>query len=75
MNIRIFTRYVVARLEDENREMIYRFFVTQSLRLLPQNKYLTKNLFEMLGDIPEETRTGDEIAQEFIAMSGLKVVS
>lgn len=66
-------RYVVARLEDEERETAYRYYVSTSLQLIPQSKYLTRSLDDMLN--PEklkiDTRTGDEIADDIMKSAGL----
>ena len=54
-----------------NREFTYRFYISESLRLAPQNKYLKKSLAELYGEIPTDTRTGDEIVEDILAMGGL----
>lgn len=36
--------------------------------------YLTKRYTEIIHPIPEETRTGDEIAEDVIRRAGLSVV-
>lgn len=66
-------RYVEARFEEVNREEAYRIFVTRSLQLAPQMKFLTKNYYEIINPEPEqEEKTGDEIAADVIARAGLK---
>lgn len=65
-------RYVIARLEDETREMAYRIYVTKSLQLAPQGKALTINYTDILKPAPEEEqKTGEEIAIDIIKRAGL----
>lgn len=65
-------RYVQARYEQEQRELAYRIFVTESLRLAPQNKYLTMKYMEMIKPQAIDNRTGDEVAIDVIERIGLK---
>lgn len=64
-------RYVEARLGKYKREETYRFFVTESLRLAPQHKFLTKSYREFLKPQKIDTRNGDEIAIDVIKKAGL----
>lgn len=64
-------RYVVARFEEQQREMAYRNYVTRSLQLIPQNSYITASFDEILHPEKIDTRTGDEIAEDVIAKAGL----
>lgn len=57
-------RYVNARADEQNREETYRFFVTESLRMLPQQKYIGKSYIELLKPVKVETRTGEQVANE-----------
>lgn len=70
-NIRPFLRYVIARLDEENREMAYRIYVTQSLQNVPQNKYITKSYYDMIYPKPEDNRSAEEIADDIIEKAGL----
>ena len=65
-------RYVVARLDEFNREMTYRFYISSSLQLAPQNKHITKSLYDLLYNYhPEEEKTGDEIVEDIMLRAGL----
>lgn len=67
-------RYVVARIEEFNRDMTYRFYVSNSLQNIPQNKYTMTTLYDLLynqNEENEDNRTGDEIAFDIIAKAGL----
>lgn len=57
-------RYVNARADEQNREETYRLFVTESLRMLPQQKYFGKSYIEFLKPAKVETRTGEQVADE-----------
>lgn len=57
-------RYVNARADEQSREETYRLFVTESLRMLPQQKYIGKSYIELLKPVKVETRTGEQVADE-----------
>lgn len=63
-------RYVEARVEKYKRDETYRIFVSESLRLAPQGKFITKSWHDIF-DAPVDTRSGDEIAQDVILNAGL----
>lgn len=69
-------RYVKARIEEYQRELTYRIYVTDSLRLMPQDKYLPKRYVELLPELntPEDKRTAEEIALDVISAAGLRLV-
>lgn len=65
-------RYVIARIEEDTREMIYRFYVAQSLQLAPQGKYKTQSFYDILyPKEPEEEKTAEEIVQDVVKKAGL----
>lgn len=66
-------RYVVARLEEYSREMTYRFYIANSLQNIPQGKYTTKTLYDLMYEPTEEDdeKSGDEIAFDIIMRAGL----
>ena len=57
-------RYVNARADEQSREETYRLFVTESLRMLPQQKYFGKSYIEFLKPVKVEARTGEQVADE-----------
>ncbi len=65
-------RYVEARIEEFSRDEAYRIFVTTSLQLAPQSKYVSKSYSELVDPKNEEKRTGDEIAKDIFEKAGLK---
>lgn len=64
-------RYVLARIEQERRDEAYRIFVTKSLQLIPQNKYIERS-YEDIVDGKIDNRSGEEIAEDIIKRGGLK---
>lgn len=67
-------RYVEARIEEAKREETYRIFVTKSLQLIPQNKYITQGYEEFVKPqniSPEAHKSGGQIAAEVIKNAGL----
>lgn len=65
-------RYVEARIDDFNREEAYRFYVTKSLQLVPQNKYISTSYEDVLKPKKIDNRSGDEIAIDIMERAGLK---
>lgn len=51
--------------------MAYRFYVTNCLQNIPQNKYITKSFHDMLYPEPEDTRSAEEIVEDVVAKAGL----
>lgn len=71
--IKPFIRYVEARLDEKSREETYRIYVTKSLQLLPQNKYLTASYEDAINPSKSvDNRTGDEIVADIISRAGLR---
>lgn len=64
-------RYVMARYKMEQRELAYRIFVTDSLQLAPQNKYIVTRYEDSIKTKKKDNRTGDEIAADVIKRAGL----
>ena len=59
-------------MDEYNRDKAYRIYVTKSLQLIPQSKYLTvdfKNLFEKQ---EVDTRSSDEIVSDIMKRAGLQ---
>ena len=66
-------RYVKARIEEYNRENTYRYFVTESLRLAPQDKFLNISYLKLLKPQKAETMTGKEISEKVAEKLGTKI--
>ena len=74
-------RYAVARYQRDRRDMAYRIYVTDCLRMITQNtahkegdRYITAKYSELIDPNPKETRTGDEIAADVIKRAGIEVI-
>lgn len=56
------------------KELAYRIYITDTLYYRSDNKKLTKRYVDMIAKSkPQDTRSGDEIAEEIINKLGLKV--
>ena len=64
-------RYVNARIEEYDRDEVYRIYVARSLQLAPQGKYVTLSYSEMLESEQTEVKSGDEIVNDIILRAGL----
>lgn len=64
-------RYVEARIEEYRHEKAYRIYVTKSLQLAPQNRYLKVQYDDMLKPQKEDLRTGNEIVADIMKRAGL----
>lgn len=65
-------RYVEARIDEYNREEAYRIYVTKSLQLAPQGKYLTVQYQDLLNPEEKDMRSGDEIVEDIMLRAGLQ---
>ena len=68
-----FVKYVSSRAEQIHREEVYRIMVTESLRILPEGKRITKPYLELLKPQKIDTRTGEQVAEEAASRMGTKV--
>lgn len=58
-------------MNSDMRVWVFRHYVANSLRLIPENKYLTKTLEEVLNPPPDIDITGDEILEDLMNRAGL----
>lgn len=65
-------RYVEARIDEYNREEAYRIYVSKSLQLAPQGKWLTVSYMDILKPQKVDDRNGDEIVSDIMKRAGLK---
>lgn len=63
-------RYVVARFEQEYRDLAYRIYVTDGLRGITG---MDTRFSDLIFGNKEEEKSGDEIAAEVIASLGLNI--
>lgn len=64
-------RYVEARVEENYRETAYRIYISRSLQLIPQNKYLKKDFYEYLNPQVVDNRSAEEIVDDIMQRAGL----
>lgn len=74
-------RYVTTRYQSQRRDLIYRIYVTDCLRIMTENtakkvggNYVTAEYEDLIKPKKKENRTGDEIAADVIRNAGIKVV-
>jgi Zn-dependent membrane protease YugP len=74
-------RYAVARYKTYQREVAYRIYVTDCLRMMTENtarfvkgNYVAKRYADFLKNPARDNRTGEEIAAEVIQKAGLVVI-
>lgn len=68
-------RYVKSRYRNYQRDLAYRIYITDSLQLAAQNKYLTFRYADYIaGRMPKpDNRSGDDIALDIINRFDLKM--
>lgn len=64
-------RYVEARITEYSREEAYRIYITKSLQLIPQSKYLTLDFKDAITPKKVDTRSGEQIALDIMKAAGL----
>ena len=58
-------------MDEHNREEAYRIYISKSLQLNPQNKWLEKDFYSLLNPKAEDDRTSNEIALDVMKRAGL----
>ena len=74
-------RYVTTRYQSQQRDLIYRIYVTNCLRIITENtakqdggNYMTAEYTDLIHPKKKDDKTGNEIVADFIQNSGIKVV-
>ena len=65
-------RYVEARLEEYQREEAYRNYVSTSLQLVPQSKWISQSYHDLLYPDAVEEQSGEEILVSLMARANLR---
>ena len=75
-------RYAVARYQSQQRDLAYRIYVSDCLRIISENtakigggSYITAKLSDIINPKPAGNRTGEEIAADIIKRAGIEVIS
>lgn len=75
-------RYAIARYQSQQRDLAYRIYVTDCLRIISENtakmvmggSYITANFSDIINPKPSDNRTGEEIAADIIKRAGIEVI-
>ena len=74
-------RYAVARYQSQQRDLAYRIYVADCLRIITENtakigggSYITAKLFDIINPKPVDNRSGEEIAADIIKRAGIEVI-
>ena len=74
-------RYAMARYKSQQRDLAYRIYVTDCLRIISENtaklvcgSYITAKFADIINPTPVDDRTGEEIAADIINRAGIEVI-
>lgn len=74
-------RYAIARYQSQQRDLAYRIYVTDCLRIISENtakmcggSYITEKFSDIINQKPVDKRTGEEIAADIIKRAGIEVI-
>ena len=74
-------RYATARYQSQQRDLAYRIYVSDCLRIIGENtakmgggSYITAKFVDIINPKPVDNRTGEEIAADIIKRAGIEVV-
>ena len=73
-------RYAIARYQSQQRDLAYRIYISDCLRIISENtakmgcgSYITAKFADIINPKPVDNRTGEEIAADIIKKAGLEV--
>ena len=74
-------RYATARFNQHQRDLAYRIYVADCLRIISENtaktcggSYITAKFSDIFNPKPVEKRTGEAIAADIIKRAGIEVI-
>ena len=74
-------RYAMARYQSQQRDLAYRIYVADCLRIISENtakigggSYITAKISDIINPKPADNRTGEEIAADIIKQAGIEVI-
>lgn len=74
-------RYAITRYQSQQRDLAYRIYVTDCLRIISENtakmcggSYITAKFSDIINTKPVDNRTGEEIAADIIKRAGIEVI-
>ena len=74
-------RYATARFNQHQRDLAYRIYVTDCLRMATENTakmsqgvYNAARFYDIINPKPVDNRSGEEIAADIIKRAGIEVI-
>ena len=74
-------RYAMARFNQHQRDLAYRIYVSDCLRIISENtakvgggSYITAKFADIINPKPVDNRTGEEMAADIIKLAGIEVI-
>ena len=74
-------RYAVARYQSQQRDLAYRIYISDCLRIISENtakigggSYIAAKFADIINPKPVDNRTGEEIAADIIKLAGIEVI-
>ena len=74
-------RYATARFNQHQRDLAYRIYVADCLRMATENtakmsqgSYTAARFYDIINPKPVDNRTGEEIAADIIKRAGIEVI-
>ena len=74
-------RYATARFNQHQRDLAYRIYIADCLRILSENtakavcgSYISAKFSDIINPKPVDNRTGEEIAADIIKRAGIEVI-
>ena len=74
-------RYAIARYQSQQRDLAYRIYVSECLRMISENaasggggSYMAVKFEDVLNPKQVENRTGEELAADIIKRAGIEVI-
>ena len=74
-------RYAMARYQSQQRDLAYRIYVSECLRIISENtakmgggNYITVKLADIINPKPVDNRPVEEIAADIIKRAGIEVI-
>ena len=64
-------RYVEARIDKFKRDEMYRIFISESLRIAPEGKHITKTWSDFINQTQEEPVDAEEVINDVMLKAGL----
>ena len=64
-------RYIEARIDDFKRDEMYRIFVSESMRIAPQGKWISLTWSDFVNNKEEEPVDAEELIAEVMQNAGL----